>query len=70
MYKATVKAKNGDSYTIYSKYVNDETIRNVLNIASDEAFINIEGLVIRKSEVVSVLVAEEDQEWRRNNEPV
>ncbi len=70
MYKATVKAINGDSYTITSKYMSDETIRNILNIAKDEAFINIDGLVIRKGDVVSVLVAEQNEEWRSKNEPV
>ena len=65
MYKAIVKAKNGDTYTISSKYVSDETIRNILNIARDEAFINIDGLVIRKGDVVSVFVSDEKEEWRK-----
>ena len=48
MHKVTIKTNGNDSYTYMSKWETGESIRNILNLAKDDQFVSIDGLVIRK----------------------
>ena len=66
MHKVTIKTNGNDSYTYLSKWETGESIRNILNLAKDDQFVAIDGLVIRKGNVKAVLVTDENEEWKEN----
>ena len=65
MYRTIVYDYNNHVLNVHeSKYDISETYMNLINSAKDEAFVKIDGLIVRKAEIFMIRTEEVEEETK------